>query len=381
MPLLVPRDKMNLYMVYGDYKDKVYLTVTIRCGFAYRYVYFIDELESREVNQGFPGILALYIHDAGSTALGRRLIAKTFRGNISVTMESDAKHWEKDAERLYTFLFRTGTQEKDFHNAKHQAMTNMTDVYAQPLGKALYHLLEFSDKCKGFQFSRLSRGMSSLDFETFERYRTDFVHPGNADILVGCGKQVQGGGRLALPRMNRPHRPFVLCAEEWDPLLQHDAHKVMTAAESTQVRCMKFFFSQLNGTSEQRRLLLDILAGIIYQNSFEVNVDAFDSSISYWGETVVPRKTDLRSLFSNENAVQESRELALRYLRFGKTGDPMSQFSWLGALTTDGVDIGSYMNALRNCTPQSLTELFDKVDPVVTEGKMILKRYQRVKEG
>jgi len=376
----IPSVEKNIRVVHFNDPEwnSVFMTFVIRIGFAYKYAYFLGEPNSRELNHGFSHVFSSYLNLFGMNGQGQKCRVTPFRGSVCVSLESDKNAYLNDTKSLYDELFSLKPNEQDFIVAKEDAMRRLEKVYAQPFGKAMLHSLEFSDKNKGFMLMDFFNGIQALDYHTFLECIQAFIHPSNTILsIVGDQEVREGVSVMQLNDRANTYQPFALCGEKQDPYLQNDAHTILVGQANFLLCCQKFYILNTDVPLVQRYLLLDMLCAARFRRDCDVSVDIYDASIIYWGSADAVRPQEIRGLFTDEAWVEEGKQAILQQIEYQRKKEPENFYVWWSNLFLEGINLGSYIELVLESSAQSLTELFDVADILVTEGAVMLTKVKQ----
>lgn len=375
---IVQTENIRMILNDRDCGDKVYLTFTVHCGFCCRSVYFPDTDELREVNQAFPNTFAHYITDYYLQNFQRSLTTEIFRSTVSFVLQTDTKHVFQDMERIHSVLFDLQPEESLFETAKEKTILSFSAKYKDAKFRALYKMLEFSESGKSFHYTKLAKDMQELDYKTFCDSMDLFVRPEHS-ILFLAG---DASGLLPLPELNLKKRETngdapLFVFQEKDVTLQTDCHFVKPDMEDYRMACVKFFFANSQISLTERYFLLSMLAGLMLQTDYDVNVDAADASILYWNRQPEELKYRIPD-FLKSDETEACRKRLLASLNHTMENNPQKFYSLWGNLLMNGIELHEYLHLLETGTGQTLLDLYEKSDLFVREAQIIL---QNVVEG
>ena len=294
----------RVFFYRSRHGEAVYLTWSIRIGFAYRSVFFSNVPHCETLNQGFPQVFAGFIRLRGSRFLGKPVNAVAYRGSVCVSIASTVDEYLQDAELLHQFLFTLDPDETGFLQAKNHAVQSLRKAYQEPMGRGMYHMLEYSDRNKGFLFHRFSEDLQQLSFDDFCKFSGIFAIPDNAWLtLSGYMEFDVNPLPFVLYDMEGSLPDFVLCAEQYTPEKERDVHKILPSSADYEMRCLKFHFPDTDTHVLWRYLLMDIFAAGGLSSDYEVHADLFDACIILWGDEKFPHKSGLAHLLAEPDFV------------------------------------------------------------------------------
>jgi hypothetical protein len=370
-------EKISTYLYNDDYGDKVYLSLALRCGYAYRYAYIDGDEFSKELNQGFPMVLGFYIKRLMEQSAETEVHVATHRCATCFSIAADTVSVFDDFTRLYEKIFNTELNEEMFLAAKEDAITALKGAYATPVLKAFYHTLEFTDWQKAFSYKKYSGDLLYIDFDVFSELWNEFCRPDNAVLVLSGNPDLDAvQHELPLTNENNISSRLIFCAEAKSPEMLSDGYKVLPNTKSGQIRCMHFSFSEKVSLTE-RFLLLNILAGKIDGNKREIHVDAFDASIVLLGEEKLPPKHELKKSLTEE-FVEVAKARIFAQMDFDKKHSVTEFNSFWAMMTASGIELSQYIQMVADCTAESVSELFDRAGPIIANGAVVL---QTVKVG
>lgn len=375
---IVQTENIRMILNDSDCGDKVYLTFTVHCGFCCRAVYFPDTDELREANQAFPNTFAHYITDYYLQNFQKSLTTEIFRSTISFVLQTDTKNVFQDMERIHSVLFDLQPEESLFETAKEKTILSFTAKYKDVKFRALYKMLEFSESGKSFHYTKLAKDMQELDYKTFCNSMDLFVRPEHS-VLFLAG---DASGLLPLPELNLKKRETngdapLFVFQEKDVTLQTDCHFVKPDMEDYRMACVKFFFANSQISQTERYFLLSMLAGLMLQTDYDVNVDAADASILYWNRQPEEFKYRIPD-FLKSDETEACRKRLLASLNHTMENNPQKFYAQWGNLLMNGIELHGYLHLLETGTGQTLLDLYEKSDLFVREAQIIL---QNVVEG
>ncbi|MCL2811900.1 MAG: hypothetical protein FWD25_08440 [Clostridia bacterium] len=361
------------YLYQDDTQKMVYATLAFRCGFAYRYAYIRGEEHSRELNQGFPYVLPHYIKHRFQAQAKKSVHVTPYRCATCFSLIADPLVVWDELAQLQSVVFALETDKETFELAKSDAMEALKKAYTSPKVKSFFHMLEFSDCQKAFLFSKFSTDLHDINYETFQQYFDEFIRLGHAALLLSGDPALEDiPPQLALTNESTASERIIFCAEALDPALQSDAHKVVAASEPFQMRCMRFSFSNQVSMIE-RYLLLHILAGQVDGGNRDIHVDAFDASIILLDDACLLSKHKFRECLTKD-FVEVAKARILHQLEFDKSHSQRAYYAHWGNMLINGIELSQFLEAVVNCTEESIIQIFDRADPIVDEGTVILKK-------
>jgi len=365
------QDNITIVVNDYDYGDRVYLTLTLNCGFCCRYLYIEDQDEMVENNQAFANIFSRYIAEQYQIKYNQVLLAEVNRSDISFFLESEKDQFAEDIEKLYSLLFSEEVDEELFMQTKATSITVFREKYRDARIRALYKMLEFSDSIKCFNYVKFADDMLSIDSEDFQMCIDYMVRPQNCILIVaGRSEHISPFPILFFKHreLTQPHA--MLAYRSVDPMTESDAHFVRLDRINDAMGCVKFFFTNPETQITERFLLIQMLAAMFFWDNYFVGIDSADASIIYWNRPLESCRDKLLDCI-NDDAVAQCRNRLLATLKNDRLNQVQRFYVTLGSMTVHGISVDEYIQTLVSCDGNYLRDLFYRSGTVVTEAQLI----------
>jgi hypothetical protein len=362
---------IRVFLNRFDYGKSAYFTFAFPCGFCCGNAVFEKGGAPKAVNQAFPEIFANYISLYADRECQKKLPFKIFRNEILFLSTSSLEAFSENMEKIHFILFYMEPSEEIFNFAKASAISSMKKRYAEIRYRALYKMLEFSESEKRFRFSKLARDMQELDFAEFSRYQTCFIQPENCTLLA-AGNFENIPSELRLKKREKTCEVPRFCFFNREINFGNDFHVVQPDILDYSAGCMKFFFKGKDVSATERYFLLSLLAAVLFQEDYDVHVDAADASIIYWNRMVSEYKYRLADALSDPKICDVSGGI-LHALYSMQTKQPENFLALWSSLMMNGINLQEYIHLLEACSCEGALRLFKKSDPIVCEGGVFLR--------
>lgn len=371
---------VKILLYNHDYDDTVYLTFSVRFGFAYRYISFSRSTIALEINQAFANIYVNYLRILCKKKYDKDIYTNVYRGSFTVSLISDLQNVNGDISFLYSVMFDSQIDKLIFNDAKIKFDEDFCNAYKYPINKAMYHMLEYSDSNKKFDFYKFSKDIRSLENETFIKYVTTFVRPDNTLITI-AGK-IEAGNTIHIPETSSKKvitKSFSLCYIKRSSYKAPAVAKRISADIDFTMGCVKFHFNS-NIELVKKYLLLKMMAEIVFGHNYEVNVDSADATIIYWNCLENISEMKFNGYLLNDLSVEASKARILNQISNEMEMQPVRFYQNWSNNYLYKINIDEFVNDVSLCSAVSLQQLYEQLQPIINEGEVILNQENLILE-
>jgi len=369
-------DNITIVVNDFDYKDAVYITLTINCGFCCRYLYIKERDEMVENNQAFANIFTQYIVEMFQHKYGRVLVSEVNRSDISFFLASDKNNFSSDIERLYALVFNENVLEDHFSSIKQQTIAMFREKYKDSRIRALYKMMEFSDSIKCFNYVKFAQDLLNISFSDFNRTLDYVIRPQNSILIVaGRSEHISPFPILFFKRRVTAAPQAMLAYRSVNPFTEKDASFIRLDRIDDAMGCVKFFFTNPESKMTDKYLLLQMLGAIYFRSNYYIGVDTADASIIYWNRQPERCREKMLEAISDES-VARCRNRLLSALKNDRTRNMQRFFVGMGSMAVHGVSADDYIKSLVACNSIYLRDLFYRSGAVITEAQLIQRKIE-----
>lgn len=328
------------------------------------------------INPAVMYVYCSYIKE-NSGVLSERIRCEVEADVAYIILPCHENSFKKTTVNILKEVLINRVNEEKFETAKKRAMDKMRLYFKAADYRSWMYLQEFVHQRKGFRLQDMLKEMQQMTYEEFCFAVKKLINSENINIVLGRKKPENNYSFLNDVIKEHYQGKGIFVPDYTDTkanISQEDWAKIENARQDYQMGAVRLDFEDDAVDALERKIIIDCIAVLLYQNNVLGYSDGLDSCILYWEQPWKEHRKTIPDLLTVENCQKAGQMLLLQ------TEKKMREYPELFLkeclqLEVQGIEPGKYIQMIQKDFVGYLQKAIEKSRICITEGKM---RYQKL---
>lgn len=360
---------LTVFNHFEEYEtDEIYVTISLKGGIAEDLFGDSGTGEEWKVN---PAAGRVYLKHLSNRCVGKQnAVCSAGKNGNYITVKSEREKIAEVLRELLALIYIDGVTDGEFTAAKEASVAEMKRIFKHASQRIWYYMFEFTEAGKGYVYNRMAEALWTMTKQELNEYVQHMVNPENSVIIVSGKLDETLIGTICgeLTKVKKTGKEYLGCGHNRNISERKDCHLVKRGDDYA-LGSLYFMFPDRKVDLTERMVLLAYISEILFAGKAVVSVDAFDASVTYYGQHIDRYEMLLDDIWTAENVETAKERLLERFQSL--LGTPQKAGVYLGEQIFCGIDVFKLCRYIWQCDAKNLREAYKKADMKVLNGAVI----------
>lgn len=298
-------DKMHVQFINVK-QDEIYVSFRLKAGFVQKEYASLRALEKKKItiNSASSGVFAFYLKQQFHQETGKSLIIKGFSNALTITMQTSVEQFHHDFEVLTNLYFQEHIPREQMQRAIDTFIQWFKEAYKDLAFRSRLNTWEFSHQMKNYRMMRFLHDIETYSVEDFNFFKEQMIGYANTGVLItGDEAAIREHSNFFFDEGSIPKKmvsPLIPVKASLDPFLFQDQYRMKYDVQLFHEGSIRFDRLDTRFSNNDMYAILQIIARCLFQQNYEVDVDSFDASITYYNQNLREYKNSLLAVLTEE---------------------------------------------------------------------------------
>ncbi|NMD71577.1 hypothetical protein HHO41_14840 [Bacillus sp. DNRA2] len=361
------RTKGLLTQINNTHLDgRIFVSINIGVGFSSSWIYADDE--RKFLGSATSKLFSNYIKAVVKEKYSLDIHSIVSMNSTSFFWESSEDHYLQETENIINEMVNPVINESLFKLEKQETIERFKTNYKNLEFRGRMKMLEFSSKNRDYHFDQLAMDLQNVDLENVKLLQKNLLIPDNIFLFFHGNANKEDLKNLKLPTLTNKNVRFLFEIPNLADL--QDESLVVNSKGNYQCGCIKFERLPQENNLTKEYTVLDIIAEIMFNGDYTLDVDLLDASITYYKHPLKTYKNEVLNCLTEEH-VEIAKANLLKRLGKSLALYPNEFTETAGRLFFNKINIFEWKETILDIDYQSIKEFLDSRDYQIREGYLM----------